>query len=171
MKINKIKHLDPLPIFVETRKGCVMEMNMELFVKADEMRVNELNLLIESLAAFDSKTGTREDFTSLFQQAVRSLELNEDYLADLLETTRTTINRWENGKNVPSRSLRKPVFNAIAKDARMEYVDLRFTPTELAMIVTALGRQSFEMYHEQSLYTELFNLRNEEHIPGYDGAL
>lgn len=88
------------------------------FTEANETRVNELTLLSETLSDFESKSALREEFTALFQQAVKSLELDEDTLADLLDTTRSTINRWRNGRNVPTRSLRKPIFNAIAKETR-----------------------------------------------------
>lgn len=89
----------------------------EVFSNANRTRVEALTLLVKALTDFDPKTASREDFTALFQLAVQSLEMNEQELADLLDTTRSTINRWENGRNVPTRSVRKPIFSALTKEA------------------------------------------------------
>lgn len=88
-----------------------------VFPQAECSRVEELELLINALTAFDPKEAPREEFTTLFKMAVQSLELSEETVAQLLSTTRTTVNRWTRGCNVPSRSLRKPVFNALVKEA------------------------------------------------------
>lgn len=89
----------------------------EFLSQANTNRGEELTILVKTLTAFDAKTASREEFTLLFQLAVQSLEMNEEELADLLDTTRSTINRWENGRNVPTRSVRKPVFSALGKEA------------------------------------------------------
>lgn len=101
----------------ESETAKVTFPQAEVFSQANKSRVEELTLLLEALTAFDPKTALREEFTALFQLAIRSLEMNEEELADLLDTTRSTINRWENGRNVPTRSVRKPVFSALAKEA------------------------------------------------------
>lgn len=61
-----------------------------------------------------------DDFAAIFQLTVQSLEMNEQELADLLDTTRTTINRWKNGRNVPTRSVRRAIFSAIAEEKRLQ---------------------------------------------------
>lgn len=88
------------------------------FARASSGRRDELELLIEALTGFDPKSSNQEEFTQLFQKAVRSLELADEQLADLLETTRTTISRWINGKNAPSRLARKSVFTILLREAR-----------------------------------------------------
>lgn len=88
------------------------------FPRAKLGRVEELRLLVDALAAFDSKSAPAEAFTTLFQMAAESLEIAEGDLARLLDTTRTTVNRWIRGVNVPSRSMRKPVFDILLKEAR-----------------------------------------------------
>lgn len=52
---------------------------------------------------------TREEFTEIFQ----SLDLDNEYLANLLETTQTTIVRWKTGQNVPARSVRRAVVETL----------------------------------------------------------
>ena len=55
------------------------------------------------------KDVSREEFTALFQK----LDTDDEVLADLLETSRTTINRWKTGKNVPTRSVRNAVVETL----------------------------------------------------------
>lgn len=88
------------------------------FANASSARLRELKSLSDALEAFDPKSSNQRDFTELFQMAVQSLELSEDKLADLLETTRTTVNRWINGKNAPSRLARKSVLTILLKEVR-----------------------------------------------------
>ena len=54
---------------------------------------------------------SREEFTELFQ----SLELDNEYLANLLETTQDIIVRWKAGHNVPTRSRRRNVVDTLKK--------------------------------------------------------
>ena len=66
----------------------------------------------------NEKTISRDDFTSRFQLAIGSLDMNTQELADLLDTTSSTINRWKTGQNVPTRSLRTLILNGLAKAER-----------------------------------------------------
>ena len=91
---------------------------VQKFEEADISRKNELSTLIGTLSSFDVKLNDREQFTELFQMSVRSLELSEEHLANLLDTTRTTINRWVSGRNAPSRSARNSIFFALLKEAK-----------------------------------------------------
>ena len=57
---------------------------------------------------------SRENFTELFQQTVEKLEISDKNLADLLDTTESTISRWKAGRNIPTRSVRKAIFSTLA---------------------------------------------------------
>jgi len=105
-------------MFGESEIATAEVPRAEVFSQADTSRVQALNLLVHELTTFDPSKASREEFTTLFRLAVRSLEMTEEELANLLDTTRSTINRWENGRNVPTRSVRKPVFSAFTKEVK-----------------------------------------------------
>ena|SRR5437867_4955208 len=58
-----------------------------------------------------------QGFRDLLKSCQRVLEILDQDLADAFLVSRPTVNRWINGKNLPHRAMRKPIFDWIADQA------------------------------------------------------
>lgn len=72
-----------------------------------ESQFSLITPLMERIAKMENNP--RNEFTVEFRS------LNEEYLANLHETTVTTIRRWLSGQNTPSTSVREAVLHRMRK--------------------------------------------------------
>jgi DNA-binding transcriptional regulator YiaG len=52
-----------------------------------------------------------EHFRTVLEAAQGTLEMSDQDMADALRVSRPTINRWKNGRNLPHRAFRGPLFD------------------------------------------------------------
>ncbi len=70
-------------------------------------RIDSLRQLRGRIEACDPASNA--SFRDLFSEAQTLLELTDAQLADELLVSRTTVNRWKRGTNLPMIALRKPI--------------------------------------------------------------
>jgi DNA-binding XRE family transcriptional regulator len=72
--------------------------------------LSELRSVIETLDLRND-----DEFRKVFQEARMLLEMTDRDLADALSTSRPSVNRWANGKNLPHFALRKSIIRWIGE--------------------------------------------------------
>ena len=53
------------------------------------------------------------EFQRILREAQALLEMSDQEIADALSVSRSTVNRWVNGKNLPYNAMRKPILTWI----------------------------------------------------------
>lgn len=90
---------------------------------ADIRRQSLQEFLDLVLAASRSLSGD-----AIFQRVIQGcrgrLELSEPDLADKLNVSRPTINRWSHGKNLPHRAVRRAIFDWVSEEIKRRLRDL-----------------------------------------------
>lgn len=89
------------------------------FEAFEKDRIRSLKSLLTYLKEIQKKNITKEEFTSIFCNSIRTLELDQETISRKLKISRPTVSRWETGKSTPHQLGRKPVFmlfETIAKE-------------------------------------------------------
>jgi len=66
----------------------------------------------------DADHADPKQFRELVNAAAEVMEAGDRRIAELVEMSRPTVNRWRSGKAVPCPSMRRAVCRILAKDAR-----------------------------------------------------
>lgn len=116
--LNYARHIDPF-VQEDDIQTAVMVNEYDMFIQFKDGRKYMYDTFDESFSSFypENYELTDDEWNSSFKTRLRNMRnrkrLSQKELADLLNVTEKTINRYENGQSIPSALMLKKISIAL----------------------------------------------------------